>query len=111
MYYFILILSIIFEVNAATFMSISEGFTALIPSIIVTVSYFLAITLYIWLTKVKELSTINALWSGGGTLLINISGIFFLNESVSVIKAIGILCIVLGIVGLRFSNKIAKVAK
>ncbi|WP_040983662.1 DMT family transporter [Oceanobacillus jeddahense] len=100
MYYVILILSIIFEVNAATFMKLSEGFTSFIPSVIVIVSYFLALTLYIWLTKVKELGIINALWSGGGTILITINGILFFNESISFIKVFGILLIVLGIIGL-----------
>ncbi|WP_080875320.1 DMT family transporter [Oceanobacillus timonensis] len=105
MYYVILILSILFEVSAATFMKLSEGFTSFIPSMIVIISYFLALTLYIWLTKIKELGIINALWSGGGTILITISGVSLFNETISFIKILGVLLIVLGIIGLNLPRK------
>lgn len=112
MYYLILIFSILFEASAATFMKVSEGFTNGLSSITVIISYIIAFTSYIWLTKEKELGIVNALWAGGGTILITISGILLFNESISLMKGIGVLLIVLGIIGLnmpvRQNNSLSK---
>ncbi|UOQ44206.1 multidrug efflux SMR transporter [Halobacillus salinarum] len=97
-------LSIVLEVMGASLMKTSNGFTNLSASIMVIVCYFLALVLYILLTKNHGLGLMNALWSGGGTLLITVIGILFLGESISIHKWIGVILILTGIVGLNVNH-------
>ncbi|WP_397356831.1 DMT family transporter [Paenibacillus sp. N3.4] len=45
-----------------------------------------------------------AIWSGVGTALITIIGIWWFNESISTLKVISILLIILGVIGLHVSS-------
>lgn len=93
----LLFLSIALEVTGTTCMKLSQGFTHLIPSIILVISYVTATLLYIYIASKIELGIINAIWSGVGTTLISIIGIFAFGESISTSKAIGILIIIIGV--------------
>ncbi|MFD2923950.1 DMT family transporter [Halobacillus naozhouensis] len=104
-YYILLSFSIILEVFGASFMKKSEGFTHLGATLIVIVSYSIALALYILLTKQHELGIVNALWAGGGTILVSVIGIALFQESISLIKIVGIVCIVLGVIGLNLPNQ------
>ncbi|WP_158737871.1 multidrug efflux SMR transporter [Alteribacillus sp. YIM 98480] len=104
-YYILLSFSIVIEMVGATFMKMSDGFTHLGATIIVISSYSIALALYILLTKQHELGIVNALWAGGGTVLVSVSGIALFQESLSFFKIIGILCIVIGVIGLNMPNK------
>ncbi|WP_283152552.1 DMT family transporter [Guptibacillus hwajinpoensis] len=98
-------IAIAFEVIGATFMKYSNGFTQWGPSLIVILSYAIAILFYIILTKDHELGIINALWSGGGTVIIAVSGTVLFQESTSVSKSLAIFLIVIGIVGLNTKSR------
>ncbi|WP_273853460.1 DMT family transporter [Guptibacillus spartinae] len=98
-------IAILFEVIGATFMKYTEGFSHLGPTLIVIFSYVLAIVFYILLTKDHDLGIINALWSGGGTVIIAVAGILLFHESTSFIKLLAITLIVLGIVGLNTKSR------
>lgn len=104
-YYILLSFSIILEVVGASFMKISEGFTHLGATLIVIGSYSIALALYILLTKQHELGIVNALWAGGGTVLVSVTGIVLFQESLSLIKIAGIACIVLGVIGLNLPSQ------
>ncbi|WP_018924613.1 DMT family transporter [Salsuginibacillus kocurii] len=99
--YLLLAGSIVLEVLGATFMIPAEGFTRLGPSLVVIGSYGLTLALYIILTHQHELGIINALWAGGGTALVTVSGFFFFNETLTFLKVIGVLCIIVGVIGLN----------
>lgn len=104
-YYILLSFSIILEVVGASFMKVSEGFTHLWATLIVAGSYSITLACYILLTKQHELGIVNALWAGGGTVLVSIIGIVWFQESLSLIKIIGIVCIVFGVVGLNLPSQ------
>lgn len=100
-YYTFLCLSIILEVVGASFMKLSDGFTELLPTMIVLISYSVALGCYIMLTKEHEIGIVNALWAGGGTVLVTVMGLLLFHESLSYLKIIGILSIILGVIGLN----------
>lgn len=101
----LLTIAILFEVIGATFMKYAEGFTNVGAGSIVLISYALALTFYIILTKDHDLGIINAIWSGGGTVTIAILGIAIFDESTTITKGIGIALIVIGIYGLNTPGK------
>ena len=50
------------------------------------------------------MSVAYAIWGALGVLLISVIGIIFLYESISVLKIVSILLIILGTVGLRLAS-------
>lgn len=99
-----LILAILFEVAGTTSMKLSEGFSRLVPSILLFVFYaasFVAVTIAL---KEIEVSIAYAVWSGLGTALITVIGILFFRETVTVLKIVSIILIIIGIVGLNLSG-------
>lgn len=103
--YLLLGISIMFEVAGATAMKYSEGFTNLTASLIVIFFYTLAIIMYIFITKDNEIGMINALWSGGGTLLVMLLGVGLFHESVTISKVFGVTLILAGMMGLTVPKK------
>jgi small multidrug resistance pump len=98
---FYLLLAILLEVAGVTSMKFADGFNHLGPSILIFVFYsfsfaFLALTL-----KRLELSFAYAVWSGLGTLLIAIIGVFFFHEPMTLIKGLSLGLIIIGVMGLR----------
>ncbi|MCA1011562.1 DMT family transporter [Halobacillus halophilus] len=106
--YILLGLSIILEVIGATFMKYTSGFENTTASLVVILSYLLALTLYIMITKNHELGMINALWSGGGTALVTIIGIILFGETTSFQKLAGVALILAGIYGLNTRGRSMK---
>ena len=75
-----LILAILFEVAGTTSMKLSDGFNKIGPSIFIFVFYILSFTFLTLTLKRLEVSIAYAVWSGLGTLLIAIVGVFFFQE-------------------------------
>ncbi len=98
---FYLLLAILLEVAGTTSMKLSQGFTKLTPSIFIFVFYILSFTFLTLSLKRLEVSLAYAIWSGLGTLLIAIIGVFFFNETMTVIKAVSLSLIILGVIGLK----------
>ncbi|MEL3971057.1 multidrug efflux SMR transporter [Rossellomorea oryzaecorticis] len=103
--YLLLGISILFEVAGATAMKYSEGFTNFTASLVVILCYILAISMYIIITKDNEIGIINALWSGGGTLLVMLLGVGLFHESVTMSKVFGLTLIIAGMMGLTVPRK------
>jgi small multidrug resistance pump len=99
------ILAIILEVIATTCMKYSQGFSKILPSILMFVFYALCFTILTLSVKKLELGIVYAVWSGLGTVLITSIGIFLLNESASPIKIGGILLIIIGVVILKLNSE------
>ena len=93
--------AIIFEVIGTTCLKLSEGFTKIIPSILIFVFYAISFSFLTFALKKIELSLAYAIWSGAGTALIALIGIFVFSESVSFIKIISLFLVIVGIVGLK----------
>ena len=104
MYWFYLAMAILTEVTGTTCMKLSEGFTRAIPSVLVFVLYMVSFAFMILALKKMELGVVYAIWAGLGTALIAIIGILWFQESVSLLKIVSIVFIVLGVMGLRLSE-------
>jgi len=104
MYWFYLAMAIVLEVMGTTCMKLSEGFTRAIPSVLVFVLYMVSFAFMILALKKMELGVVYAIWAGLGTALIAVIGIAWFQESVSLLKIVSIVFIVLGVVGLRLSQ-------
>lgn len=99
-----LLLAIIFETVGTTAMKMSSGFTRLGPAIVMGICYILCFTLLTLALKQLDVSLAYAIWSGVGTALITIIGIWWFNESVSTLKVLSIVLIILGVIGLHISS-------
>ncbi|MFK9093104.1 DMT family transporter [Bacillus salipaludis] len=103
-----LILGIIAEVLGSTSMKISEGFTKLIPSIMIFVFYGLSLILVTLSLKSIEVGVAYAIWAGLGVAIITFISIFLFQESFNLMKAISILLIIAGVIGLNLSGEKSK---
>ena len=104
MHWFYLAMAIVLEVMGTTCMKLSEGFTRLIPSVLVFLLYGVSFAFMILALKKMELGVVYAIWAGLGTAMIALIGIVWFQESVSLMKIVSILFIVLGGVGLHRSQ-------
>ena len=100
-----LILAILFEVAGTTMMKLSNGFTKTIYSVAIFVCYLGSLSLLTLSLKYFQVSIAYAIWSGLGIISIALIGHLFFNENIDFLKAIFIILIVIGIVGLNLSVK------
>lgn len=103
MHWFYLIGAIVLEVLGTTSMKLSEGFTRLLPSVLIFVFYagaFVGLTLAL---RRMEVSVAYAIWSGVGTALIAIIGFLWFREAVTPVKLVSLSMIVLGVIGLNLT--------
>ncbi|MCS7279078.1 MAG: multidrug efflux SMR transporter [Thermodesulfobacteriaceae bacterium] len=101
MHFICLIIAIILEVLGTTNMKLSQGFTKILPSILMFVFYGLSFAFLTLALKKIDMSIAYAIWSGVGTALVTIVGIVLFKESITVLKLISIGLIILGVVGLH----------
>ena len=99
-----LIFAILFETIATTSLKLSNGFTVLFPSLLTVVFYGLCFLFLSYALRTIDMSIAYAIWGAFGILLISIIGILFLHESISLLKILSILFIILGTIGLRLAN-------
>jgi small multidrug resistance pump len=96
-----LAIGIVFEVMGTICMKLAEGFTKLWPSVLVFIFYGLSLVSLIFVLKKLDVSVAYAIWAGLGTALIAVIGIVLFKESVSVMKILSIILIIIGIIGLE----------
>ncbi|HEY7738277.1 MAG TPA: multidrug efflux SMR transporter [Candidatus Limnocylindria bacterium] len=99
-----LLLAIGSEVVATSALKASDGFTRLVPGVVVVVGYaasfyFLALSL-----RAIPLGVVYAVWSGIGTAAIALIGVVFFRETLGVAGVAGITLIVFGVVVLSLSG-------
>ncbi len=99
-----LTLAIVLEVCGTTCMKLSEGFSRLVPSILIFVFYGLSFAAFTLALKRIDLSFAYAVWAGLGVLLISTIGILYFKEPMGVVKIVSIMFIVGGVVGLYASG-------
>jgi small multidrug resistance pump len=97
----ILAIGILFEVLGTICMKYAEGFTKLVPSVLVFVFYGISLAALVFLLQKMQVSIAYAIWASAGTALIAILGILFFKEPVSVAKIVSLSFIILGILGLE----------
>ena len=71
----LLIVAIVLEVAGKTNMKLSEGFSKLVPSVLVLFFYVLSIITLTFAVNRLDVSVAYAVWSGMGTALVAIIGL------------------------------------
>lgn len=99
-----LFLAIITEVIGTAAMKMSEGFTKVVPSILMLAFYGLSFAFLTLAVKKIDVSIGYALWAGIATALIATVGILYFKESASILKIVSIALIVLGVIGLTLAD-------
>jgi small multidrug resistance pump len=100
-----LVLAIVLEVSGTTCMKVAQGFTRLVPSVLMFVCYGLSIASLTLALKRIEVSVAYAVWSAVGTGLIAAIGIIWFRETMNLLKGISLALIILGVVGLHLSQR------
>ena len=95
-------IAILAEVIATSSLKAAEGFTRLIPSLIVvfgygTAFYFLSLTL-----RTMHVGTAYAIWSGVGTVIISIVAWLLYNQKLDAPSILGMALIISGVVIIKF---------
>lgn len=96
--------AIVLEVSGTVSMKLSDGFTKLVPSILIFVFYAASFTLLTLALKRIDVSVAYAVWAGVGTALIAVVGILYFKEPLSAMKVFSIFLIIAGVIGLNLSG-------
>ncbi|MDP6194790.1 MAG: multidrug efflux SMR transporter [Candidatus Poseidonia sp.] len=100
-------LAIASEVTATASLKASEGFTKLVPSIVVLAGYsaafyFLSLTL-----EDISIGVAYAVWSGVGVAAITLISVFYMDQKIDLAGVVGISLIVVGVIVLRLFSESA----
>lgn len=102
-----LALAIVSEVIATNALKASQGFTKLIPSLIVVVGYVIAFYLVSQVLKQGlSVGVTYAIWAGAGTAATAIIGVLYWKEPMDIWRAVGIGLIIGGVVVLNAFGKV-----
>jgi quaternary ammonium compound-resistance protein SugE len=82
----------------------TEGFTKLLPSIKTVIGMVVSVVLLSLSLKTLPLGIVYAVWTEIGALGAVIFGIVFLGESHDLLKIAFVLCLLVGIVGLKITS-------
>lgn len=104
MSWILLIAAICMEVCGTTCLKLSESFTRGLPSVLIFVFYGLSFTLMAFAVRKLDLSLTYAIWSGVGTFLIALIGLFWFKEPFTLMKAFSMALVIAGVVGLNLSG-------
>ena len=100
----LLFFAIVTEVSGTTCMKLSKGFTELWPTILVFVFYGFSFTASTFALKSIDLSIAYAVWMDLGTAIIVVIGMIWFKESLSLVKALALMMIIVGVVLLNLSS-------
>lgn len=104
MHWLYLTLAIVMEVCGTTSMKLSQGFTQLLPSILLFVFYGLCFCFLTLALKKIDVSIAYGIWSGLGTSLIAILGVYWFKEPITALKLTSLALIIAGVIGLNASS-------
>lgn len=104
MHWLYLALAIVSEVAGTTCMKLSAGFTKGWPSAIMWIFYGVCFYFLTLALKKVDVSVAYAIWSGLGTALIATIGIIHFREPISLIKVVGLVAIIGGVIALNLSG-------
>src|SRR5215218_11376344 len=97
----LLSLAIAVEVGATISLRYADGFTKLVPSILVVVGYATSFFLLSLILKELSVGTTYAIWAGAGTAAIAVIGIVALGEPATALKIASVALIIVGVIGLN----------
>lgn len=97
-YWLYLGIAIVTEVIGTSALKSAEGFTRLLPSVVVIVSYAISFYLLSLTLKSIPVGIVYAVWSGVGIVLLALIGAFFFKQTLDAPAIIGIGMILAGVV-------------
>ena len=100
-----LAIAIVSEVVATSALKASEGFTRLVPSVLVVVGYALAFYFLSLTLRTIPLGVAYAIWAGVGVALVALVGWVVYHQSLDIAALIGIALIVSGVIVLNLFSK------
>lgn len=86
-------------------MKLSQGFSKLVPSIMIFVFYAISFFIFTLAVKDMDISIAYAIWAGLGTSLITVVGIFGFREPLNFLKIVSLFIVVIGVIGLNLSDR------
>lgn len=100
-----LVVAILLEVAGTTNMKMSEGFSKLGPSVGVIFFYALSIVALTFAVNRLDVSVAYAVWSGMGTALVAMIGLWFFQEPFTVVKVVALGLIIVGVAMLNLTTE------
>lgn len=101
----ILAVSIVAEVVATSALKASDGFTRLLPSVLVVLGYGIAFYGLALALRALPIGVVYAVWSGVGIVLIALVGAILFRQSLDAPALFGMALIVAGVVVLNVFSK------
>lgn len=99
-----LVLAGLLEVVWALAMKQSQGFTRLVPTLVMLIAMGIGFGLLTLALRQIPLGTGYAVWVGIGAVGTALAGVWYLGESISAARIVFLALIVIGIVGLRLTE-------
>ena len=96
--------AILLEVAGTSCMKLSDGFSKLLPSVLIFVFYGLSFVGLTFALKKIDVGIAYAVWSGIGTALIAFIGMSYFKEPLTLVKVLSLLLIIAGVVGLNLGG-------
>ena len=100
-----LAVAIVLEVIATSALKASDGFTKLLPSVLVVLGYAAAFYTLSLTLRTMPVGVVYAVWSGVGVVLITLVGWLFFNQELDLPAFIGIGLISSGVIVLNFFSR------
>ena len=104
MEWFILFLAGLAEITWAVALKYADGFHKLVPTIITVVGYIASLLLLSKALEKLPLGTAYAIWTGIGIAGTALLGILLFKEQLTLVQAIFLLMIIIGIAGLKLAT-------
>ena len=106
MQWLFLFLAIMGEVIGTSALKASDGFTKIVPSIIVIAGYAIAFFfLSLTLKDNINIGVVYAIWSGVGVSLISVIGYLYYKQSLDIPALLGIALIIIGVMIINLYSK------
>ena len=99
-----LLIAIVGEVIATSFLRASAGFTQLVPSVVVVVGYGVTFYFFSLALQTIPVGIGYAIWSGVGIILVSILAVFAYGQTLDLPALIGIVLILAGVIGLKLAS-------
>jgi len=96
--------AVVFEVVGAVAMKMGAGFERLVPVAVSFAAYCAAFSLGIMALKWVDVSVAYAVWSSVAVASVTVVAVIWFGETMTVMRGLSLLLIVVGVVGLRLSS-------
>lgn len=103
-HWLLLVGAIVLEIAGTTSMKLSQGFTRLVPSVLLFLFYLGSIVALTLALRRIDVSVAYAIWSGLGTAAIAVIGMLFFREDIGAVKLVSIGLIVIGVIGVNLGG-------